>query len=69
MCFGVRTEGGRWEWRPNSEYLVYDAAAKRLRVHFDLEVPLRADAIKLLLGSSPRLQNRTVDRVTYEVVE
>ena len=69
MCFGVRTEGGRWEWRTKSEYLVYDAAAKRLRAHFDLEVPLRADAIKLLLGNGPRLQNRTVDRVTYEVVE
>jgi hypothetical protein len=69
MCFGVRTEGGRWEWRPKKVELVFDAAAKRLSAHFDLEVPLRADAIKLFLGSGPRLQHRTVERVTYEVVE
>ena len=69
MCFGVRTEGGRWEWRPKSVYLDYVASEKRLRGHFDLDVPIRADAIKLLLGGGPRLQNHPVDRVTYQVVE
>ena len=69
MCFGVRTEGGRWEWRPRRVELVYDAAEKRLRGHFELETPLRADAVKLLLGTGPRLIEHPVDRVTYEVVE
>jgi hypothetical protein len=69
MCFGVRTEGWRWEWRPNKVELVYDAVAKRLHGHFALEVPIRADAIKLLLGNGPRLNEHPVDRVTYEVVE
>lgn len=69
MCFGVRTEGGRWEWRPRSVELVYDPVEKRLRGHFELETPLRADAVKLLLGTGPRLIEHPVDRVTYEVVE
>ena len=69
MCFGVRTEGGRWEWRPRRVELVYDAAEKRLRGHFELETPLRADAVNLLLGTGPRLIEHPVDRVTYEVVE
>ena len=69
MCFGVRTEGGRWEWRTKHVKVAFDAGEKRLRARFDLEVPLRADAIKLLLGGGPRLHNHPVDRVTYEVVE
>jgi hypothetical protein len=69
MCFGVRTEGGRWEWRPKHVELVYDTAEKRLRGHFELDPPIRADAVKLLAGHSPRLFEHPVDRVTYEVVE
>ena len=68
MCFGVRTEGG-WEWRLKKIELVYDAVAKRLRGHFALEAPIRTDAVKLLLGNGPRLNEHPVDRVTYEVVE
>jgi len=69
VCFGVRTEGGRWEWRPKAVELVYDAGAKRLHGHFELEAPIRADAVKLLVGSGPRLNEHPVDRVTYEIVE
>jgi len=69
MCFGVRTEGGRWEWRPKAVELVYDAAAKRLRGHFEIEAPIRADAVKLLVDNGARLGEHPVDRVTYEVVE
>ncbi len=68
MCFGMRTEGGRWEWRPRAVDLVFNAVEKRLRAHFDLEVPVRADAIKLFLDFG-RFTNHPVDRVTYEVVE
>jgi hypothetical protein len=69
MCFGVRTEGGRWEWRLKAVELVYDAVGKRLRGHFELEGPIRADAVKLIVQGGPRLNEHPVDRVTYEVVE
>jgi hypothetical protein len=69
MCFGVRTEGGRWEWRPKLVELAYDTATKRLRGHFELDPPTQANAVKLLAFSAPRLFEHPVDRVTYEVVE